>query len=83
MGEPSKKYKEQIINVIDTKEKKSFKKSSLNKDVEKIKLLYSSVGFNTSEVQVKVKKLDDGNLDMIIDINRGEKTKISTINFIG
>ncbi len=83
LGEPSKKYKEQIINVIDTKEKKSFKKSSLNKDVEKIKLLYSSVGFNTSEVQVKVKKLDDGNLDVIIDINRGEKTKISTINFIG
>ncbi len=83
LGEPSKKYKEQITNVIDTKEKKSFKKSSLNKDVEKIKLLYSSVGFNTSEVQVKVKKLDDGNLDVIIDINRGEKTKISTINFIG
>ena len=40
LGEPSKKYKEQIISVIDTKEKKSFKKSSLNKDVEKIKMLY-------------------------------------------
>ena len=83
LGEPSKKYKEQIISVIDTKEKKSFKKSSLNKDVEKIKMLYSSVGFNTSEVEVKVKKLNDGNLDIILDIDRGEKTKISTINFIG
>tara|TARA_B100001248_G_scaffold260357_1_gene248362 strand:+ start:1522 stop:3750 length:2229 start_codon:yes stop_codon:yes gene_type:complete len=83
LGEPSKKYKEQIIDVIDTKEKKSFKKSSLNKDVEKIKMLYSSVGFNTSEVEVKVKKLNDGNLDIILDIDRGEKTKISTINFIG
>ena len=46
-------------------------------------MLYSSVGFNTSEVEVKVKKLNDGNLDIILDIDRGEKTKISTINFIG
>tara|TARA_A100001015_G_scaffold264571_1_gene312322 strand:- start:47 stop:2275 length:2229 start_codon:yes stop_codon:yes gene_type:complete len=83
LGEPSKKYKEQIIDVINTKEKKSFKKSNLNKDIEKIKMLYSSVGFNTSEVEVKVKKLNDGNLDIILDIDRGERTKISTINFIG
>ena len=46
-------------------------------------MLYSSIGFNTSEVEVKVKKLNDGNLDIILDIDRGEKTKISTINFIG
>ena len=58
-------------------------KSLLAKDLEIIKNLYSSVGYNFSEVEGKIKKIDDNNLDLIFEINRGAKTKISSINFIG
>ena len=83
IGEQSNKYREQIKKVINLKEKRSFIKSLLAKDLEIIKNLYSSVGYNFSEVEGKIKKIDDENLDLILEINRGAKTKISSINFLG
>ena len=83
IGEEKKAYKEQIIKLIKLKEKKSFIKSYLNKDIEIIKQLYSTLGYNFSEVEGKIRKVDNDNLDLLIKINRGEKTKISSVNFIG
>ena len=83
MGEKSNKYKDTIRNLIQSKEKGSFIKSIIASDIEKIKSLYSSAGFNFSKVDFKIKKLNDANYDVVIDINRGEKTKISSISFIG
>ena len=79
----SYKYKDTIRNLIQSKEKGSFIKSIIASDIEKIKSLYSSAGFNFSKVDFKIKKLSDANYDVVIDINRGEKTKISSISFIG
>ena len=83
VGEKSNKYKDTIRNLIQSKEKGSFIKSIIASDIEKIKSLYSSAGFNFSKVDFKIKKLSDANYDVLIDINRGEKTKISSISFIG
>ena len=83
LGEKSNKFKEQIEGIISTKEKKSFIKSLLSKDIELIKSMYSSAGYNFTKVEAKVKKLDNEKLDLIIDIDRGSKTKISSIKFIG
>ena len=83
IGEKSKKYKEQIIKLIQSKEKKSLIRPYLAKDIEIIKKLYSSSGYNSSNVDVKVKKIDEYNYDMVIEINRGDQTKITSINFIG
>ena len=83
VGEKSNKYKDTIRNLIQSKEKGSFIKSIIASDIEKIKSLYSSAGFNFSKVDFKIKKLSDANYDVVIDINRGEKTKISSISFIG
>ena len=83
IGEDSQKYKDAIKDAISLKEKKAFIKTNLIKDVERIKSLYSSIGFNSSKVEAKVKKIDDNNYDLLIEINRGDKTKITKINFIG
>ena len=83
IGEQSNKYKDQIKKIINLKEKRSFIKSLLAKDIEIIKNLYSSVGYNFSEVEGKIKEIDNDNLDLIIEIKRGAKTKISKVNFIG
>ena len=82
-GEPSKKLSDQIKENLKLKEKNSFIKSYLASDVEIIKRLYSSVGYGFVKVETKLNRLDKANFDILIDINRGEKTKISTIKFIG
>ena len=48
-----------------------------------IKSLYSSAGFNSVEVEVKTKKISENSLDVLVEVDRGEKTKISSIKFIG
>ena len=83
LGEPSNKLKDQIIKVISSKEKNSFIKSNINNDVNLIKRLYASVGYNFSKVETKIKEIDDENFDLIFQIDRGDKTKISSIKFIG
>ena len=49
VGEKTKRYKEQIIKILKLKEKKSFVKSFLAKDIENIKKLYASIGYNAFE----------------------------------
>ena len=83
VGEPSNKIKEQLKKNIFLKEKRSFIKSILSKDLEIIKRLYSSLGYNFSKVEAKVKKINENNFDLIFEINRGQQTKISTISFTG
>ena len=83
IGEKSNNYKNQIEQIINTKKKRSFIKSFLAKDVDLIKSLYSSAGFNSASVEIKIKEVLDNSVDVLIEIDRGEKTKISSINFIG
>tara|TARA_S200000501_G_scaffold339394_1_gene346970 strand:- start:1337 stop:3568 length:2232 start_codon:yes stop_codon:yes gene_type:complete len=83
IGEKSNKYNELIKDNMKLKEKRPFVKSYLAQDVEIIKKLYSTVGYNSSIVEAKVKKLNEDSLDILIEISRGDKSKISSINFIG
>lgn len=82
-GEPSNRIKEKIQELIATKAKQSLIKSSVSKDINLIKNLYSSIGFNFADVDVKIKEVDKKNFDVLIKIDKGEVTKISSINFIG
>ena len=83
IGEKRKSLEEQIKKIISLKEKKSYIKSYLSKDIANIKKLYSSLGYNFVKIDAKSKIIDDYNLDLIIEIERGIQTKISSINFIG
>jgi len=83
IGESSNKYIEQIKKVIKSKEKDSYIKSNIVKDVDTIKQLYGSLGYNFAQVDTKVRKLDSSNLDLIFEIQKGEETRISKITFVG
>ncbi len=83
LGEPKKGYVEEIKKLIQIKSKRSFIKANLAKDIEIIKKLYSSLGYNFAKVDAKIKEIDTDNLDLLIEIERGEQTKISSIKFIG
>ena len=83
VGEKKKSYEEQIKKLIKLKEKKSFIKSSLLKDVETIKKIYSTLGYNSANVVSKINTIDERSVDLLFEIDRGTKTKISSIKFIG
>ncbi len=83
IGEPSKKYKTRVKKLLKLKEKNSFIKSNLSSDIETIKQVYSSIGYNFVEVNSKIRKIDESNLDLIFDIKRGNISKISKISFTG
>ena len=74
VGEKTKRYKEQIIKILKLKEK-SFVKSFLAKDIENIKKLYASIGYNASKVETKIREIDNDNIDLLIEIDRGLKLK--------
>ena len=83
VGEESLKYKNEIKKLINLKEKESFIKNNLIKDIEIIKQLYASSGYSFAEVEAKARTIDKNNLDLIFQIKKGEVTKISKISFIG
>ena len=83
LGEPRKKFQEEIKKVMKLKEKSSFVENFLSEDISIIKELYSSLGYNFSKINPKIKKIDERSLDLILEIDRGEITKISKISFSG
>ncbi len=83
VGEKKKSYEEQIKKLIKLKEKKSFIRSSLLKDIETIKKIYSTFGYNSANVESKINTIDERSVDLLFEIDRGTKTKISSIKFIG
>ena len=83
LGEKANKIKDQIKKIIKSKEKSSFIQNNLRDDINTIKYLYSTIGYNFVEVNAKVRNIDSKNLDLIFEIDRGEVTRISKISFLG
>ncbi len=83
IGEKNNSIKKQIKKNISLKEKRSFIKANLSNDLETIKTLYSSIGYNFPKVEAKIKNLEGNNLDLIIEIERGKESRIASIKFIG
>ena len=74
-GEKKQSLAKQIKDLIKLKEKRSFIKSYLSKDIDLIKQLYSSLGYNFAEVEPRIKKVNENNLDLIINIKREIKLR--------
>jgi len=83
VGEERPKYVKEIKKQILLKEKNSFIETDLSKSIDIIKSLYASLGFNFTEINSSIKKIDDRNVDLILEIIKGKETKISKITFSG
>mgnify|MGYP001373719797 FL=1 len=83
VGETASKFKEQIKKQIKSKKNGPFVKSLISDDETTIKKLYSSLGFNFLEVNSKVEKFPNKIVNIYFELDKGEKTKISKINFKG
>lgn len=83
IGEKAEKYKEEIKKQIKSKKNGPFVKSIIANDEDIIKQLYGSLGFNFLEVKSKVETFKKKRVNLYFEIEKGEKTKISKINFKG
>ena len=45
--------------------------------------MYSSLGYNFSKIEAKIKEIDNNNFDLIFEIKRGKESKITSVKFIG
>ena len=82
LGENSVRISREIKKIIFLKEKSSFIQTKLSEDINTIKKLYASIGYNFTNVEAKIKKVDN-TVDLVIEIDKGNQTRISSIKFIG
>ncbi len=83
LGEEKERILKQIKKLMKLKENASYSKNKLTEDVDLIKQLYSSIGYNFTEVESKVKKTNEGNIELLIEIDKGNLARISKISFVG
>ena len=82
-GEKAKKYREAMLERIESKKNGPFIKSLIIQDEKLIKRLYSSLGFNFLKVNSKFEEFDNKRVNLYFEIEKGEKTNISKITFKG
>ena len=82
-GEKSNQNKKKILERLVLKEKASFIPSQLNEDVNLLKKIYASMGFNFVNVDAKIEKFSENRVNVLFNIEKGEKTYINKIDFIG
>ena len=82
-GEKTNKFKELILERISSKEKGPFIKDVLEKDISNVKSLYEFLGFNRAEIDAKFKEISNNQVEVFFFIEKGERLKITEIQFIG
>jgi outer membrane protein insertion porin family len=82
-GEKSTNIKKIVLEELTLKEKESFIENKLSQDINLIKKVYSSIGFNFVDVEAKIEKFDNNRVNVIYFLDKKKKTDIAKINFIG
>ena len=82
-GIKAKRIKEGINNVLSIREKSSFNEIKLIEEQEKILSLLKEQGFHFAKIDFYKEDLDDNKVNLIFDINLGDKAKIKRIIFVG
>ncbi len=82
-GIKKESFKKEIYDSLILKNKSSYVKFIAKNDLQKIKNALRVSGFYLSEVKTSIKKNDNNTIDLIYNINLGEKALIKNIKFIG
>ena len=82
-GEKSNTVKKKILEKLNLKASESFIENNLTQDINLIKKIYSTIGFNFVSVEPKIEKFDDNRINLVYVLDKGKKTDIAEISFIG
>jgi outer membrane protein insertion porin family len=80
----NKKIKDaQLAGTVQLKPRGTFSPASLDTDAEAIRAAYQRIGRNDATVTPKTVDLGDNRVNVVFEINEGDRTKIASINFTG
>ena len=82
-GLKSKTMEKSVLENLFSKDKAPFLITRVKQDVEKLKNSLDMSGYYFSKVESKIKQNTNDTVDLIFNIELGEKAKISKIEFIG
>ena len=82
-GVKSKENTKKILKQLNLKDKSPFDKFTAEQDLLRIKNSLSRSGYYFAKVDVKVKENNNDTVDLIYDIETGEKALINNIKFTG
>jgi len=82
-GEKAEKYKEKIQEILVLKEKNSFIENNIKRDINAIKVFYRTLGFYFVKIDAQIEQLKKNRINIVYNVDKGEKAKISKIYFLG
>ena len=82
-GVKANKFREQLLEIIELKTKTSFVENKLEDDIKRVKATLDSIGYYFSKVEAYKKENANNSIDLIYEIELGDRALIGNINFIG
>ena len=82
-GEKAKKYKEKIREITLLTENGSFIENNIKNDINQIKAFYRSLGYYFVKIDAEIEKLKKNKVNIVYNIDKGDKAKIAKIYFLG
>jgi outer membrane protein insertion porin family len=80
----NKKLKDSALkNVVQSRQLGAYNDLILQADVQAIRDAYSAVGRSDATVTTRIVPIDGGRVNVAFEINEGDRTKISSVNFVG
>jgi len=80
----NKKIKDaQLSNTVQLKSRGTFSTVQMEADAEAIREAYKRIGRDDASVNAKVIDLGENRVNVVFEINEGDRTKIAAINFVG
>ncbi len=74
---------DKLQGIVQTQAQGPYSDSLISADIERIREAYSAIGRSDVEVTTQVVPVAEGRVNLAFVINEGERTKISSINFVG
>ena len=82
-GIKSNRIKDAVNEVLSIREKSSFNEIRLIEEKDKILAVLKEQGYQFAKIDFYKEDLDDNKLNLIFDIDLGDKAKIKKISFVG
>ncbi len=82
-GVKSKQMKKTILKNLFSKDKSPFLIEKVKIDENRIKTSLNTLGYYLSDVKSKISENNNDTVDLIFEVNLGDKSKIAKIEFVG
>lgn len=74
---------DKLAAVVQTQPLGPYSEATVSSDIARLKEAYSAIGRSDVEITTQVVPVGQGRVNLAFTVNEGDRTKISTINFVG